>query len=64
MAHINLLPWREELRKEQTRQFVSLTIFSVILTGALIFLVHVNINRVTDSQIARNAMLENEIRST
>ena len=42
MANINLLPWRDELRKEQTRQFVTLLVISVILTAAIIFLIHVN----------------------
>ena len=35
MANINLLPWREELRKEKTRQFTSMLGFSVILTVAV-----------------------------
>ena len=43
MANINLLPWREELRKEKTRQFASVTAFSVILTLAVIGLVHFTI---------------------
>ena len=61
MAHVNLLPWREELRKEQTRQFVSILIFSIILTLAIIMLVHVNINRLISHQEARNKILDQEI---
>ena len=38
MAKINLLPWREELRKEQTRQFITLLVISALLTGAIILL--------------------------
>ena len=60
-THINLLPWRDELRKEQTRQFVSLTIISVIFTLALILLVHVNLERLIGHQNERNQILKDEI---
>lgn len=61
MAHINLLPWREELRAEQTRQFVSLLVISMILTAAIVLLVHVNIAKVIDHQNYRNDILTKEI---
>jgi len=61
MAHINLLPWREEQRQEQTRQFATITVLSIALTGALIFMVHVTFNNQIDHQMSRNKMLENEI---
>lgn len=59
---INLLPWRDELRKEQTRQFVSLTIISVILTLAVILLLHVNMERIISHQDQRNQILKDEIK--
>jgi type IV pilus assembly protein PilN len=40
MAHINLLPWREEQRREQQRQFLTLIGLSVILMGMIILAVH------------------------
>ena len=61
MANINLLPWREELRKERTRQFASMTAFSVILTLAVIALVHFTIAGQIKHQNTRNTILENEI---
>lgn len=61
MAHINLLPWREEQRQEQTRQFATVTVLSMVLTGALIFLVHVTFNNQIDHQKYRNKMLQDEI---
>jgi type IV pilus assembly protein PilN len=61
MARINLLPWRDELRKEQTRQFVTLLITSIILTLAIIALIHVNIDRLTNHQEKRNNILQQEI---
>lgn len=62
MAYINLLPWREELRKEQTRQFVTLLLISIVLTGAIILLVHVNVSQLIDHQNQRNNILNAEIK--
>ena len=61
MANINLLPWREELRKEKTRQFASMTAFSVIFTLAAIALIHVTIAGQISHQNKRNTILEKEI---
>ncbi|MBE9559875.1 MAG: PilN domain-containing protein [Proteobacteria bacterium] len=61
MAHINLLPWREEKRQEQTRQFATVTGLSLILTGAIIFVVHVTFNNQIDHQKSRNKILNDEI---
>jgi len=61
MAHINLLPWREEQRQEQTRQFATMTGLSLLLTGALVFLVHVTVENQIDHQEFRNKMLQDEI---
>lgn len=61
MAHINLLPWREEQRHEQTRQFATVTALSMVLTGAIIFVVHVMFNNQIDHQKYRNKILQDEI---
>ncbi len=61
MAHINLLPWREEQRQEQTRQFATVTGLSLALTGAIIFMVHVTFSNQIDHQKNRNKILEDEI---
>lgn len=61
MAHINLLPWREEQRQEQTRQFATITVLSMVLTGALIFMVHVTFANQIDHQSYRNKILQDEI---
>jgi type IV pilus assembly protein PilN len=61
MAHINLLPWREELRQEQTRQFATYTVLSLLLTAACILLVHSIFNNQIDHQKYRNQMLQDEI---
>lgn len=61
MARINLLPWRDELRKEQTRQFVSVLAISAAFTAALLLLIHVNIAKSIDNQNYRNQLLTSEI---
>lgn len=63
MAHINLLPWREEQRQEQTRQFATATVLSLILTGAAIFMVHIAFNNQTSHQQFRNKILQDEIKT-
>jgi len=62
MAQINLLPWREELRQEQTKQFISMLILALALTGSLIVLVHMNVAAMIDHQNTRNNILSNEIK--
>ncbi|MGD8577117.1 MAG: PilN domain-containing protein [Thiohalophilus sp.] len=61
MAHINLLPWREEQRREQQRQFLTLIGLSVILMGMIILAVHLRIAGMIDNQESRNRFLESEI---
>lgn len=61
MANINLLPWREELRKEKTQQFATYTGFSVILTVCLIALIHFAIVSQITYQQSRNKILADEI---
>ncbi|MEJ2060806.1 MAG: PilN domain-containing protein [Gammaproteobacteria bacterium] len=62
MAHINLLPWREELRKEKQREFISIAFFAAILGGILVFYAHIHMNGLIDYQNQRNQYLENEIK--
>ena len=61
MANINLLPWREEQRQEQTRQFATMTGLFMALTAAIIFVVHVMFSNQIDHQKYRNKILQDEI---
>ena len=61
MAHINLLPWREERRKEQLRQFLSMLGLSVFLTILIIAAVHLQYSRMISAQESRNNFLKKEI---
>jgi len=61
MTRINLLPWRETLRKEQQRQFISVAAGAGILVAVIVFYVHFHIGGLIDEQTARNDFLEKEI---
>ncbi|MCK5002527.1 MAG: PilN domain-containing protein [Gammaproteobacteria bacterium] len=61
MAKINLLPWREELRAEQTRQFVTMLGLFAFLTITLVAAVHLNIAGQINHQQFRNGTLTKEI---
>ncbi|MCW8090926.1 PilN domain-containing protein [Alteromonas sp. ASW11-130] len=61
MAHINLLPWREQQRQEQKKQYI----MGLVAVAALVGLVFWFIGQAIDQQIAnqntRNRYLESEI---
>ena len=61
MAHINLLPWRETLRKERQKEFVSTTAFGAVVSGIIVFYVHIHMNGLIQYQEKRNTYLNNEI---
>jgi len=61
MAKINLLPWREELLREQTRQFATMTGLCAMMTFAVALLVHFNISGEITHQKTRNGILQKEI---
>jgi type IV pilus assembly protein PilN len=60
MAHINLLPWREELRKEQKKQFSILSLLTIVLGGLVVLYAHLYIGGLLDDQSARNEYLKSE----
>ena len=61
MAQINLLPWREELRKEQQRQFLTIMGLSAVLMGLIVLAIHIQIAGMIGNQSSRNDFLKNEI---
>jgi type IV pilus assembly protein PilN len=61
MAHINLLPWREELRKQKQRQFGVMAVSSAILAGLIVLLAHFHVDGLIDNQNMRNDFLTSEI---
>ena len=61
MAHINLLPWREERRKEELRQFLTMLGLSVVLMLLVILAVHLQYSRMISAQESRNNFMKREI---
>jgi type IV pilus assembly protein PilN len=61
MARINLLPWREELRRQQQREFAFTLAGAGIFAALMVLLVHMQIQGAIESQSARNRFLEEEI---
>ena len=61
MPHINLLPWREELRKRRQREFGIAALGAVVITCGVLILVHMQFNSVINYQESRNKFLEGQI---
>jgi len=61
MARINLLPWREEQRKERQRQFMSSMLLTAILGVVLVFLTGFIFDRKISHQQSRNELVQREI---
>jgi type IV pilus assembly protein PilN len=63
MTRINLLPWREEARKERQKQFVVTTLLSLVVTAGVVGLIHIQIDAMISHQNARNDFLKTEIKA-
>ncbi len=62
MAHINLLPWREELRQQRKKEFFTVIGGMAIVAAGLVLVVHVYVGLLIDAQEGRNNILKQEIR--
>jgi type IV pilus assembly protein PilN len=58
---INLLPWREEQRQEQKKQFTVLTLLMMTLAGFIVLLMYVQMSAKIDYQLSRNKFMSSEI---
>ena len=61
MTRINLLPWREELRQEQKKQFGVMAALVAIFAAAVWGLIHMQMQAKIDYQNGRNNFLSAEI---
>ena len=61
MANINLLPWREEAREKQKRDFIGILALVFLVTSLLVYLFISYLELVTDDQRQRNRYLQSEI---
>jgi type IV pilus assembly protein PilN len=62
MAHINLLPWREALRKQKQREFGLMAAGAVVIAGLVVLLAHLHVDGMIQNQNERNAFLQSEIK--
>jgi len=61
MATINLLPWREELRKQQQQDFIVSIVVAVVITCLLFLLVYMQIEGMKEYQQSRNQLIKTHI---
>ena len=61
MTRINLLPWREERRQEQKKQFAMMALMTCILAAAIVGLIHFQMQSKIEYQLSRNSFLTKEI---
>jgi type IV pilus assembly protein PilN len=61
MARINLLPWREELRRERQRQFMLSTVMTAVLGVVLVFMIGLVFDQKIRHQEERNQVIQTEI---
>ncbi len=61
MPHINLLPWREGLRKQRQQEFAIMAGFAMALMVVVVFGVYLYLQQLTDFQQQRNDFLEQQI---
>lgn len=61
MARINLLPWRDEYRREKQQEFLTILVGIAVIAGLASYLWVSSVNGAIESQQKRNKMLEAEI---
>lgn len=61
MPHINLLPWREELRKRRNKEFGVLAFITVLVMGGVVAAVDWHFQQRIAFQTERNTFLEMQI---
>ena len=61
MARINLLPWREEQRKDRQRQFLTSLLITTVLGVVLVFLAGAVFDQKIKRQQFRNDLVKSEI---
>lgn len=62
MARINLLPWREELRAQQQKDFVVQVALAAVFGAAIWGLWHMQMAGMIENQNSRNSFLQAEIK--
>ncbi|MGE0484689.1 MAG: PilN domain-containing protein [Gammaproteobacteria bacterium] len=63
MPRVNLLPWREELRKQKKAEYLAILGVCAALAAAIWFAVHLYFGELIEYQNSRNAYLKQQIES-
>ena len=61
MPHINLLPWREELRSEKQRQLTNVAVGAGVVMLGIVVLVHLQVAGMINNQDNRNTYMDQQI---
>lgn len=61
MANINLLPWREEVRERQKKQYLGMLSLIIAICMLMVYVILSVLQWMTDSQLERNQFLQAEI---
>ncbi len=61
MPHINLLPWRDELRKRREKEFIITAVIAALMMGGVVLGVHLHYESRIAYQNQRNSFIDTEI---
>jgi type IV pilus assembly protein PilN len=61
MPHINLLPWRDDLRKRREKEFIVTAVIAALMMGGVVLGVHLHYESRIAYQNQRNTFIETEI---
>ena len=61
LTTINLLPWREEMRQEQKKEFGMMAGASLVIAALIVGLIHFQVQAKINYQLSRNKFLSDEI---
>lgn len=61
MPHINLLPWREGLRKQRQKEFGVIVAVALLAMGGVIVAAHLQVQEMIGYQESRNQRIDQEI---
>ena len=61
MPHINLLPWRDDLRKRREKEFIVTAVIAALMMGGVVLGVHLYYESRIAYQNQRNTFIEAEI---
>lgn len=63
MPRINLLPWRDELRKRREKEFIVTAVIAALMMGVVVLGVHLHYESRVAYQEQRNTFIETETKS-